>query len=179
MKASASKKSTALACVALAGVMSFSQSAPAYTPSGSFSAGPGSTLIALAVPQFPCTANFMIGVSAAGAATVTGLTFSSGSAACPFITPNALPWTIGPATLVSSGVYQANITGVSISIRQPGTSTLIATCVGTIPIRLDQIATPHRVTFSSILATSAPIPGQTCRFSTSAGSFLPTLLTAP
>lgn len=184
MKVFASKN-LALAGLALAGVMGLSQSALAYTPSGSNPAGPGGTNLTVFGQSFPCFSTFTVNV-VGGNATVTAATFTGGSAVCPHITANNLPWTIGAASATgTAGIYTATISGISVTVRQAtAPNAIVATCVGSVTGTLDQgtatrIVNPHQFTFTGTLTTTAPVTGQNCFVSTQAGAYLGTVLTAP
>lgn len=177
MKAFASKN-WALAGIALAGLMGFSHSILAYSPVGTFPAGPG-------IVDFPgfspltCNGTFTISVAPGGAATIVGASFTGGSTLCSFTTITG-PWTIGPATLVSPGVYRMTISNIQFTIRQPPpNSAIVESCVGSVVATLDQNPVPHRLTFSGTLTMTMPLAGQPCPFRTGLSSYLPTPLTAP
>jgi len=152
-------------------------SAFAYGPAnGSYVAGPGATTLSYLGNNVPCTSTFTIytnGVSG-DAASVIGASFASGtggSALCPHITATASPtspWTLTPATLVSTGVYTATIIGVSVYVPAP----INATCTGSVTVTLNQTASPSVASFSGTLHNGA-IP---CGVS---GTGLLTAITAP
>ena len=105
----------------------FSSFAFAYDSAGYSLAGPVFISITYAGLPFPCRAQFGIYVPTAGspAAYVVNnppsyATQFTGSGLCGSITPNGLSattgWVIGPETEVSTGIYEAPVTGVSVKI---------------------------------------------------------------
>lgn len=146
-------------------------SAFAYGPSaGSFGAGPGATTLSYLGNNVPCTSTFTISIDgvAGHGGSVTNAVFatgSGGSALCPHITANSLPWALSAAS-GSGPTYTATISGVSVFVPPP----VNATCTGSVTVTLNN--STGQASFSGTLHNGA-IP---CGVS---GTGLTTAITAP
>lgn len=179
MQAFALKK-LALPGIALASVVGFSQSAPAYSPFGSVLVGPATINIFMFGRPFVCSATFTVKVYSGGAAEVVNVVFNTpGESFCPSSIGSGFPWPISAATQVSVGVYQQTINGVVLTIRQPPNNTIVFSCSGSINVTIDQGFFPHRFKFWGSLTSTVPLVGQPCNVSKPPNTYLPTVLTAP
>ncbi len=141
-------------------------SAFAYTPGGYSAAGPGSTNLTYLGILIPCTGQFGIYVPTAGAPTAYIINtstyptkFHPGNALCSGVTPNGLTattgWQIGAATEVSSGVWQAPVTGASVHVGFPAFANCTQLPTDTVTITINQNVTPHVASFAGTLHNGA------------------------